>query len=302
MQRGKKRQKLRVFNSSRGRDLRIRDLLYVLSSIWYEDSNRGQRLRRVLFFFGWQLWKRSVARSLTARLFNGLLIRVWPDCDSSPAAFYYSLPNSRHLSVVRNCLKGGTFVDVGANVGLVTLLVADKIGHAVLFEPNPSAFIRAQENLKMNGLSFEVVPIALSDKIGTVEFENLGASSCNRTVDGFATSVPTITVRCTTFDDFLRERSTPLPPIDAVKIDVEGYENSVLRGMKEFLRRQRPKIVMFEYLARTDILQTLAIFHEVGYSVFELSPSGTRRIADDEVKPLQDLFACPDENANELGI
>ena len=280
----------------------MRRIIDVLRSIWREDSNRGQRLRRVLFFFGWQMWKWMVGSPLNARLSNGFRIRVWRDCDSSPAAFYYSVPNSLHLALVRRYLHGGTFVDVGANVGLVTLLVADKIGHAVLFEPYPTALKRAQENLKMNGLSFQVVPIALSDRIGTVEFENSGGSSCNRTVEGFATTMPTITVRRTTFDEFLRERATPLPPIDAVKIDVEGHENSVLRGMKEFLKHHRPKIVMFEYLARTDIVQTLAIFREVGYSVFELSASGTPRIATDNVKPLQDLLACPNEIASEFGI
>jgi FkbM family methyltransferase len=277
-------------------------LTYILKSIWREDSNRGQRLRRVLFFVGWQLWKRSIGKPWTARLFNGFRIQVWPDSDASAAALYYSLPNSRHLSLVRKCLEGGTFVDVGANVGLVTLLVADKIEHAILFEPNPSAFERAQENLRLNGLSFEAVPVALSDRVGTVEFENSGASSCNRTVEGFATSAATITVPRTTFDDFLRDRSTPLLRVNAVKIDVEGHENSVLRGMREFLKRDRPKLVMFEYLARTDIRQTLAIFREVGYSVFELSASGARRITNGDVKPLQDLFACPNENAGEFGI
>ena len=94
----------------------MRRIIYVLRSIWREDSNRGQRLRRVLFFFGWQMWKRMVGSPLNARLSNGLRIRVWRDCDSSPAAFYYSLPNSVHLALVRQYLHGGTFVDVGANV------------------------------------------------------------------------------------------------------------------------------------------------------------------------------------------
>lgn len=275
----------------------------MLSSIWREESNQGQRLRRVLMFFGWQLWKRSLGTPLNARLFNGFRVRVRADSEASAAAFYYFLPNSRHLSLLRKYLIGGTFVDVGANVGLVTLLVADKIGHAILFEPSPLAAKLAQENLEMNQLPYEVLPVALSDAVGTVEFENSGASSVNRTVEGFKTSLPTVSVRRTTFDQFLQERPGPLPPIDAVKIDVEGHENAVLRGMKEFLKHQRPKVVMFEYLARTDIRQTLAIFDEVGYTVFELAAAGARRIGGpDDVKPLQDLFACPDENADNFGI
>ena len=154
----------------------------------------------------------------------------------------------------------------------------------------------------MIGLSYEVVAEALSDMVGTVDFENAGPGSCNRTVEGFTTSMPTIRVERTTFDDFLRTHQANVRPIDAVKIDVKGHENSVLRGMKGCLRDYRPRLVMFEYLARTDISQALATFREINYCVFEATGSGNRRITASGVKPLQDLFACPVESAEEFGI
>jgi len=224
-----------------------------------------------------------------------------PDCDNSPSGLYYALPNGRHISFLRAHLDGGTFLDVGANVGLVTLLLADRVRHAILFEPHPIAVERAKENLRMNGLHFEVVARALSDAVGSVEFEDEGPSSCNRTVHGLATSTPTITVSRTTLDDFLREHCTKIPPICAVKIDVEGHENAVLRGMKGFLRDQRPCLVMFEYLQRTDIRQVFATFDDVGYVVFELTPAGPR-LATEKVDPLQDLFACPAERAEQYNL
>ena len=279
-----------------------RRLLYILRSIWREPSNRGQRLRRTLLFFGWQFWKRVVGTPLEVNLFNGFRMKVWPNCDTSPSALYYSLPNGAPLAFLRSHLSCGTFVDIGANVGMVSLLVADKVEHAILFEPNPTAVERAKENLRINHLKFEVFAEALSDESGAVEFENSTTDmSCNRIVDGFTTSQATITVPRTTFDQFLREFRKDLPAICAVKIDVEGHENSVIRGMKEFFRNQRPRLVMFEYLARTDILQTLVLFNEVEYTVFELSSSGPR-LAANTVSPLQDLFACPTELAGEFGI
>ena len=39
------------------------DLNYVVRSIWHDDSNRDQRLRRLSLFVGWQLWKRVGSRS-----------------------------------------------------------------------------------------------------------------------------------------------------------------------------------------------------------------------------------------------
>jgi len=282
--------------------MRIRGLQYVLRSIWNEPSNRGQRLRRISLFFGWQFWKRVVGSPLEAKLPNGLRVQVWPDCDVSPSALYYSFPNGKCISFLRRYLDGGTFLDIGANVGLVSLLVADKVQHAILFEPNPRAVERAKENIRLNHLKFEVFSEALSDTVGTVAFENSDSvSACSRTVDGFTTTLPTITVQRTTFDQFLQDYRADLPAISAVKIDVEGHENSVLRGMKGFLKNRRPKLVMFEYLQRTNIQQALATFAEVGYSVFELTPAGPRTVTD-QVAPLQDLFACPAELAEGFGI
>ena len=279
-----------------------RRLLYVLRSIWNEPSNHGQRLRRVARFCWWQVRKRVAGSPVDARLVNGLRIQVWPDCDTSPSAIYYALPNSVPIAFLREHLNGGTFVDVGANVGLVSLLVADRVQHGLLFEPNPTAAERARENLRRNGLRFEVMAEALSDVTGTVEFENATTDmSCNRVVDGFSTAKATIRVARNTFDEFLREHGTDMPKICAVKIDVEGHENSVLRGMKEFLRKQRPELVMFEYLGRTDIVQALGLFQEVEYMVFELATGGPR-VVTKSVAALQDLFACPAELAGRFGV
>jgi FkbM family methyltransferase len=236
------------------------------------------------------------------RLFNGLQFRAYPDCDVSAAVLYYSLPDSKDILFLRNHVTGGTFIDIGANVGLITFLMADKIEHAILFEPNPAAANRARENLQINRLDFEVCAVALSDKMGTVALENGGAvSSCNRTVEGFTTSLPTITVPRTTLDRFLKEHVPLHSPVCAVKIDVEGHENSVLRGMLGCLKTQRPPLVMFEYLQRTDIRETLGLFEQVGYTAFELSSSGLKRVTL-VTRPLQNLFACPNELAGDFGL
>ena len=39
---------------------------YVLGLIWHEESNRKQRFKRLLLFFGWQFWKRAVRKPIEA--------------------------------------------------------------------------------------------------------------------------------------------------------------------------------------------------------------------------------------------
>ncbi len=272
---------------------------YVLGSILDEDSNRNQRVKRLLLFFGWQFWKRVIRRPVVVRLFNGLRFRAYPDCQASSAVMYAQIPDSRDTLFLRAHIMEGTLIDIGANVGLVSLLLADKVQHGMLFEPNPIAAARARENLALNGLNFEVHELALSDMTGTVEFEDEGGvSTCNRTVVGFSTAAPTRKVPCTQLDRFLADHPPPYP-VSAIKIDVEGHENHVLRGMMECLRQHRPRLVMFEYLQRTNLRETIRLFETAGYTVLHLTPRGAG-IATPEVPPLQDLFACPNELLQEF--
>jgi len=247
---------------------------------------------------GWQAWKRVVRRPVGMKLFNGIHFRAYPDCGCSSAAFYFRIPNSLHMTFFRSQINGGTLLDVGANVGLASMLLADKVQHAVLFEPNPAAATRARENIKTNGLQFEVHEVALSDATGNILFEDMGGvDTCNRIVDSSATSARTVTVPRTTADTFLARYGSFREPITAVKIDVEGHENSVLRGMREMLRTHRPRIVMFEYLQRTNLKETFDIFGSVDYRIIVLSSRGEPSFATPDVAPLQDLFACPCQQA-----
>jgi FkbM family methyltransferase len=271
----------------------------ILSSVWNDESNHEQRVQRVLRAAGWQAWKRVFRSPLQVSLFNGMKFRAYPDCTISSSTLYFRVPNSRHVNVVRQHIRRGTLLDVGAHVGLFSLLVADKVDHAILFEPNPIAAGRARENVGINRLSFEVVALAASDESGEAMFENTGgASPVNRLVAGLQTSARTITVRRQPLDEFLSAHR-PKAPVSMVKIDVEGHENSVFRGMQKCLRDDRP-LVMFEYLARTCIKDAFKTLSSAGYQVLGLSDRGHLELATLSVKPLQDLFACPEETCAQL--
>lgn len=67
----------------------------------------------------------------------------------------------------------------------------------------------------------------------------------------------------------------------------------------ECLRQSRPRLVMFEYLQRTNFRETLRLFATAGYTVLQLTSKGPE-IVGLEVPPLQDLFACPKELLQEF--
>jgi FkbM family methyltransferase len=276
-------------------------LAYPISNLWKEESNRNQRARRLLTFAGWQLWKRTIGKPVTVTLFNGKRFVAHPDCQVSSGVMYTRIPNSKNILFVRQHLSGGALVDVGANVWSVSLLLADKVQDAILFEPNRVAAARARENIALNGLDFRVFEIALSDYGGEVAFESHGVDVGGHVVSGSGSKPSCRLVKCVTFDDFIGEHGPPKYPISLVKIDVEGHENSVLRGMRQLFTENRPPLVMFEYLEKTNIHETLSFFAQVGYRVFELQQNGPIRVID-RVEPLQDLFACPLECASLYGV
>lgn len=170
---------------------------------------------------------------------------------------------------------GETVLDIGANIGLYSLPIALKTGpggrvHA--FEPVPLWFGRLEENLRLNGIGNVFVhKVGLSDRSGACGFtmKNDQGSGMGSIMHGFggnlnAAERATIEIRLERGDDYLSAQGIPVPR--AVKIDVEGAEIRVMRGLQETLRNSGCRFVMCEvhpqYLDTNDaaVEQTLAGF------------------------------------------
>ena len=146
---------------------------------------------------------------------------------------------------------GETIVDIGANYGQYTVLFAAFAGPAgkvVAFEPDPSARVLLERNVRINGFGPRVTiePLAVSDASGTHEFfarPGGAMSSLQRAglgTNAGAADVSRFQVDTVTLDDYL-ERHGPGDP-DWLKIDAEGAEINILRGASR-LMRGRTKIV-----------------------------------------------------------
>jgi len=130
---------------------------------------------------------------------------------------------------------GGVFVDIGANIGVFTLS-ASKIRDVFVFafEPSPRELQRLYRNLALNFVNNVVVyPMALGFETGELELslgsnDNPGANSFVPD-EKFAHDNAVALCRCETFDSIFPKFL--LGKIKIVKIDVEGFEMNVLRGM-----------------------------------------------------------------------
>lgn len=140
---------------------------------------------------------------------------------------------------------GTTALDIGANLGAYTMLLAQWVGAAGrvhAFEPAPGARAGLLRHVALNGVADRVVvhPEAVSREPGRARFAAAGMQGDNRLVldrDDTAIEVPT-----TSLDYFCRaEGVTP----DFIKVDVEGAELDLLRGARATIASAGPGLELY---------------------------------------------------------
>lgn len=136
-------------------------------------------------------------------------------------------------TLVRELAGGGVFFDIGANAGVYTLSVAAACGPAVRiesFEPDPELCDRLRHNLELNKLDqVHLNACALGRIEGTATLVAGDGNKGENRVESGSSSSPGITVAITTLPAFLNQKS--ITRIDALKIDVEGFEADVLEPL-----------------------------------------------------------------------
>ena len=154
--------------------------------------------------------------------------------------------------------SGGVFVDVGANVGTYAMVLARHVGangRVIAIEPHPVTFARLSFNNAASGFTqVNLVAAAAGPADGELMIEtdgdNLGAS---RIVTG-AAARDAIRVPSWRLQRILEEAG--VSKIDALKIDVEGFEDRVLTGFfKEAPPTLWPYAVVIEHLSRDQWLE-----------------------------------------------
>jgi FkbM family methyltransferase len=146
-------------------------------------------------------------------------------------------------------IEGDNFVDIGANVGqsLLDFYAAGAAGRYVGFEPNPNAYASLTALVLEN--KFEtcvILPVGLSDTLSVLNLYSAFGSATDSGASIISDLRPTkelehTTILCCRFDDLRGDLG--LTSIGLVKIDVEGAELQVLRGMEASLRELRVPIL-----------------------------------------------------------
>lgn len=213
-----------------------------LKAIWTHPENRGRRTQALSNYFAWQVWERTVRRPWNVELVEGLRIRCYPHSPIASAVLYYGLADPIEMHFLLDFLReGDTFVDVGANLGVYTLLACSVPGVEVrAIEPSTAAFDRIRENVALNHLGNRVSmeKVALGRNAGKGKL-TLGLDAMNSLVED-ESELATEPVTVTTLDSLV----DGIGSMTLVKIDVEGRETDVLEGAAQCLTDQRPALIV----------------------------------------------------------
>jgi FkbM family methyltransferase len=238
-------------------------LLSKAAFTWRRETIAGQILRLPL---------RAVPKTATVPILSGPARGIKWSTGAGVADFWVGTYESEKAQLlVRHVKPGGTFYDVGANVGFYTLLASRLLGptgRVIAFEPSPRNLGFLRRHLDLNSAAnVEVLDLAISDSEGVTQF-----SVGNDPKKSKITAAGDITVRTTTLDRLMGE--LPLP--DLIEMDIEGAEYAALCGAEQLLRRSSPAIFLSTHgqdvhKACCDLLSTLG---------YKLQAIGPRSIAE----------------------
>lgn len=249
----------------------------------------GIRPRRMYHWLAQRAFEKPVHRWYRNRWDCELYLSPYYFLDRSIIAFGTYEPGL-HTFIERNVRPGMVCLDVGANLGEVTMHMARKTGptgHVFAFEPIPPVRARLEQHVVHNNLSgvVTVKPIALSSGEGSVTMSYATTAEPNQgmgslvNIDNAQTALR-VEVQTQTLDAVVTAHG--LDRVDFIKLDVQGAEPLVLAGAGETLARFSPDLLMevspedLRFLG-TDGRALCASVEALGYSLFDLRPDGSMR-------------------------
>lgn len=223
----------------------MKSLLLILRFIFSHPLTRGNKVSACFRLLKWQIGSRVFPFPVLWPFVEGTRLVVTRGMSGATGNIYAGLHEFEEMGFLLHVLRpDDLFGDIGANVGSYSILASGVAGsHSIGVEPVLSTFMNYKHNVAVNDLDA---------KIG-LHHSGVGASSgklyftrdqdtVNHVVpEGTSVAEETEEVDITTLDQLFADRAPVL-----LKIDVEGYESSVLQGAKTLLRHPALRCIIIE--------------------------------------------------------
>jgi FkbM family methyltransferase len=220
----------------------VREIVKSVRMLLRHPLSRGRLPRIAYNTVKWQLTSRLLRKEMIHDWIDGTRFYVRRGETGLTGNIYTGLLEFSDMMFLLHFLTAGDlFADIGANSGAYTILASGaRRAKTYAFEPVPSTYSRLVRNIELNGIGGLVTPMmaAVGAAPGRLLFSS-ELDTMNRVAD--AQTAAAITVDVTTLDHVFVDGPPAL-----MKIDVEGYEEAVLRGGDRVLRDPRLQAIIAE--------------------------------------------------------
>jgi len=200
---------------------------------------------------------------------------------------YGTYDRALHNAIEQRVKPGMVCMDVGANLGEMSLHMASKAGRRGLvyaFEPVPHVFQRVITHIARNGFGKNILAfaVALSDSNAPVQLAFTDQSADNQALGSIVNThraglTRHIEVQGQTLDSFVVERG--ISRIDFMKVDIQGAEWLMLQGASDVLSRMQPELML--EISPSDLAeigkdsrQLASLIESFGYQIYALERDG----------------------------
>lgn len=217
--------------------------------------------------------------------------------------YYFGAPDKELIQLIR--LGGGTFIDIGANVGIFSLIASQAFEKVLSFEPNPDTFSMLENNININKIkNIKSYNLGLSDQNSIMKLylnplNNGGASlskfSAKLHEEYSAFSWNEAEVKVKTLDSVIEKE---INSIDLMKIDIEGHELPALKGALGIIKLYKPLIFSEVSGDETKVKDILSLLPEsyIAYSLIDKKIVSEKYIG----KIPNDILFFPEEKSEIL--
>lgn len=202
----------------------------ILRNIYKHPLNKEQKAIAIIRFFKWQLNTRLNPYPILYPVTKNAKMFVWRGLTGATGNLYCGLMEFEDMGYLLHYLNANDlFVDIGANVGIYTILASGEIkARTIAIEPIPMTYKFLNDNLNVNGITDKVVSlnIGLGKQESTIQFTKSLDTVNHVAVEG---EDDVIDIAVKSLDDIITE----IP--NFLKLDVEGFETEVLLGASRVL-------------------------------------------------------------------
>ena len=223
--------------------MKLTALLRMLYNYLDHPLGRYDRFGTLARIIRWQLGSRLLGEAVAIPFVNGTRLLIRTGMHGATGNIYVGFMEFEDMIFALHYLReGDEFIDVGANVGVYSLLAASSGANVLAIEPVPTAYEQLIDNIYLNRFleKLNARNIGVASHNGMLQF-----STHSDSTNHVLTENEDIKASVTIAVDSLDKIAINMNP-DMIKIDVEGFESEVIDGAQRLLSCNKVKVVLIE--------------------------------------------------------